>query len=233
MRVRGEIPESFRRRPGLSRAAATRPRGERRAVAASGSCTAIPRRRLSTLGSHGSSSASRGCYALRMPAIAVLQPQHRRSVLRIPLPRAVEQAQTIHVSARPEGGLPRAQGVQGTRRRGIVHLGAPGRARPQPPGGHLVASSGSELSCSSEASVAAGDYLVTGDEPYSGIAAARHAGRAAGRRLQLREPPRRAEAARGARPRSLRFDVTDGDDYATLPRGSWASGARTQPPRLR
>lgn len=104
-------------------------------------------------------------YALRMPQTQFFSHSTAALFYGIPLPRAVERAQTIHVSARPAGGLPRAQGVRGHHeawdrepvRRGELFLSSP-------------VDTWCELwrELSIEELVAAGDYLVTGDEPYSG-----------------------------------------------------------------
>lgn len=103
-------------------------------------------------------------YAARMPAAQHFSHATAAVLHGIPLPLHLERASTLHVTARRPAGIPRGRGVIGhhTATRELVRLdGLPASS---------LLDTWCELSTvlALDDLIAATDYLVTGDEPYTG-----------------------------------------------------------------
>lgn len=113
----------------------------------------------------GSVAQRAAAYALRMPDPQFFSHSTAAVLHGVPLPHHLETAQTLHVSAAPGGGFPRGRGVRG-------HHSAWDRSPALYDG--LRMSRPVDVWCELwgelgvDDLVAAGDYLVTGEEPYSG-----------------------------------------------------------------
>ena len=233
MRVRGEIPETFRRRPGLSRAAATR----------LGVSDAQWRHPDLARPFHGVVSAhsapmdhrdARRGVCTADAGDAVLQPQHSRicsTGSRCRAPSNSRRRSTSVLAA--AGGLPRAQGVQGHHECVGPRTGAP-RSR-------CVLSRPVDTWCelwrelSLEELVAAGDYLVTGDEPYSGVPPLATLDELQNGRLTAMGAAAACEKLREALAlvRYGSMSPHGDDERVSFLVGAWAAGTRAQPPRVR